>query len=213
MAVLEHPDMPKSIGGIQGLNPWNFLMLNVLLAWRRNRKYEGLRWDMPRHVSVLATLYLFVILWGFARLLMDLGNLKNDEMEDIGMVSAVSELLINCLKWVLPGILLFDACRSRQRTVIAVVCILGVYFLLALQVIKHMPLSLVATDGAELSRRANKILISLVGYNRVNLSMMFSGASWAALTVLALVRRPRSKILIIGCAVAIALAQALTGGR
>ena len=118
MAVLEHPDMPKGIGGIQGLNPWNFLMLNVLLAWRRNRRYEALRWDLPPHVSKLALAYLFVILWGFGRLLLDMGNLKDDELEDVGLVSAVSELLINCLKWVLPGILLFDACRTRQRTII-----------------------------------------------------------------------------------------------
>jgi O-antigen ligase len=125
----------------------------------------------------------------------------------------VSEFLINCIKWVLPGLLLFDGCRTRRRTVLALVAILSVYFLLALQVIKHMPLSSVAASGAELSKRANKILAKSVGYHRVNLSMMLSGASWAILTTLTLVRTRRNRLLVIGAAGAVALGQALTGGR
>ena len=157
MAFLEHPDMPKGIGGIQGLNPWNFLMANVLLAWLRNRRHEGLVWDMPRYITVLAVLYLFVILWGFVRLVMDFDHLKNDDFEDYGMAWAVSEFLINCVKWVLPGILLFDACRTRRRAVLALGCILSVYLLLALQVIKHMPLSSVAKSSSELSDRKSVV--------------------------------------------------------
>ena len=60
MAVIEHPDMPKNIMGIQGLNPWNILMADVLLAWAVTRKREGLVWDMPRHVTFLLLLYLGV---------------------------------------------------------------------------------------------------------------------------------------------------------
>ena len=81
MAVLEHPDMPSSIGGIQGLNPWNFLMLNVLLAWWRSRRHEGRVWDMPRYLMLLGAGYFFVILWGVARLLMDFVRLKHDDFE------------------------------------------------------------------------------------------------------------------------------------
>ncbi len=33
MAVIEHPDMPKSILGIQGMNPWNVLLINVMAGW------------------------------------------------------------------------------------------------------------------------------------------------------------------------------------
>ena len=213
MAVLEHPDMPSSIGGIQGLNPWNFLMLNVLLAWWRSRRHEGRVWDMPRYLMLLGAGYFFVILWGVARLLMDFESLKHDDFEEIGMAYAISDYLINCVKWVLPGLLLFDGCRTRQRTVIGVACVLSIYFLLALQVIKHMPLSSATASGADLSRRANKVLAKSVGYHRVNLSMMFSGASWAMLTALALVRTRRSQMLILAAAATIALGQALTGGR
>ena len=29
MAVIEHPDMPKTVLGIQGLNPWNVLFAMI----------------------------------------------------------------------------------------------------------------------------------------------------------------------------------------
>jgi hypothetical protein len=32
MAVEEHPDMPKTMLGIQGLNPWNLLLAVVVIA-------------------------------------------------------------------------------------------------------------------------------------------------------------------------------------
>jgi hypothetical protein len=136
MAVLEHPDMPKSIGGIQGLNPWNFLMANVLLAWHRDRMRERRWWDMPRYINVLLVGYAAVICIGFLRLLLD-----HESMDDFSWGYALSDYFVNCFKWVLPGFLLFDACRTRSRVVIALACILSVYFLIALQVIKCMPLS------------------------------------------------------------------------
>lgn len=214
MAVLEHPDMPKSIGGIQGLNPWNVLMLNVLIAWIRKRRHEGLVWDLPGYISGLLIAYLLVVLVGFVRLAMDHSLLEDPEIDAYpSFVWALSEYIINCVKWVLPGLLLFDACRSRSRMTAALICTLLVYFLLAVQVIKHMPLSAVAKDGGELSRLANKLLSKTVGYHRVNLSMMFSGASWAVLTALALVRSRRNQLLLISAAGTIALGQALTGGR
>lgn len=214
MAVLEHPDMPKSIGGIQGLNAWNLLMLNVLLAWRRGRSWEGLTWDMPRYIMVFVWTYAIVIVIGFARLILDVSALgKSEFFDDFSILWGTSEFLVNCFKWVLPGALLFDACRTRQRVIIGLVCTLAVYFLLALQVIKHMPLSSATASGAELSRRANKVLTRSVGYHRVNLSMMLSGASWAVLTTLTLVQTKRARLCILGAAAAIALGQALTGGR
>ena len=213
MAVLEHPDMPKNIAGIQGLNPWNLLMLNVLLAWRRNRRYEGFPWDMPRYMSLLAVGYVFVILAGVVRMIFDIEHLQTEDFGEMGITWAISECLINSIKWVLPGILLFDACRTRRRAIIGLTVILSVYFLLALQVIKHMPLQSVAASGADLSRASNKLLVRTVGYHRVNLSMMLSGASWAMLTVLTLVPKRRDQLIILAGAAAVALGQALTGGR
>src|SRR5688572_939527 len=71
LAVVQHPDFPNSVGGIQGLNPWNFLLLNVVLAWLNRPREEGHYWDMPRGISWMLVGYLFVIIWGDIRLMLN----------------------------------------------------------------------------------------------------------------------------------------------
>ena len=206
MAVIEHPDMPKSILGIPGLNPWNVLLVPVVVAWFRARKAEGLTWDMPKHISVLLLLYLGVVLIGFARMVMNPGVM------DDSVSSMVSEYLINTVKWVIPCLLLFDGARTRPRMLLGLASVLGVYLLLGLQVIKWMPLSY-ALDGESLSARSLKILTNEVGYHRVNISAMLAGASWAIFATRPLALLPWHRVAIICATVAVAYAQALTAGR
>ena len=61
MAVFQHPDMPKAIGGIPGLNHWNFLFFNVVMSWLSQRKKERLAWEMPSHINVLLFFYSLFI--------------------------------------------------------------------------------------------------------------------------------------------------------
>lgn len=206
MAVIEHPDMPKSILGIPGLNPWNVLLVPVVVAWFRARKAEGLQWDMPKHITVLLVLYLGVVLIGFARMVMHPGVM------DDSVSGMVSEYLINTVKWVIPCLLLFDGARTRPRMLLALVSVLGVYLLLGVQVIKWMPLSY-ALDGESLSERSLKILTNEVGYHRVNISAMLAGASWAIFATRPLSLLPWHRVAIVAATVAVAYAQALTAGR
>lgn len=206
MAVNQHPDMPKSIGGIQGLNMWNILMLNVLGAWWFKRRQEGLVWDLPRYVQNLLLIYFCVVLVSSFRFF-----LSPDAWGELSAASIFSEFFINSVKWVLPGMLLFDACRTKTHVVIALASVLALYTLLALQVIKHVPLRYAATS--EFSGTAYKQIEKSVGYNRVTLSMMLGGASWAMLATLILARKHRHKLAILAAAGLITLGQALTGGR
>ena len=41
MAVIQHPDMPKSLFEIQGLNPWNIVLASTVCAWWRARRREA----------------------------------------------------------------------------------------------------------------------------------------------------------------------------
>ncbi len=61
MAVFEHPDMPKAIAGVPGLNHWNFLFVNTVLSWGSNRKKEKITWEMPRFINTLLFIYAFFI--------------------------------------------------------------------------------------------------------------------------------------------------------
>jgi O-antigen ligase len=70
-----------------------------------------------------------------------------------------------------------------------------------------------ALDGSTLESRSRKIVQNEIGYSRVNMSMMLSGASWAVLATLPLLRRRWHKVAVVLAALAVAYGQALTGGR
>lgn len=214
-AVIEHPDMPKSIFGIQGLNPWNILLFIIILAWLASRGNERLQWDMPGKINWLLTCYALVTLIAFLRMIADFSGyealmlLRGYPVPSTGYL--VSEHIINAFKWVIPGLLLFDGCRDQKRLRMGMAALLLVYFILAVQVIKWMPLSNIG-GGEELSERSLKILINEIGYHRVNLSMMLAGASWAVFASRDFIVRQRTLWLLLA-ALMIFFAQALTGGR
>jgi O-antigen ligase len=207
MAFMQHPDMPKNIAGIQGLNPWNILILNIVLSWVMYRSAEGRIWDLPAYVTKLLVVYLLVILVGFVRLCLDSGSYDHFS---IGYI--FGEFFINTYKWIIPGMLLYDGCRTRGRICAGLVVITLFFFLLAVQVIRVMPLENVVSGDA-LQDRAGSVLSQEVGFHRVNLSMMLSGASWATLALVLLLRKKRWKLVLLGMAGSMALGQALTGGR
>jgi O-antigen ligase len=216
LAVVEHPDFPKSIMGVQGLNPWNILLFIVVIAWMAARGREGLKWDMPRQFRNLLIVYFLIIIISFVRLMFDMGPLEqlavyaNTEPESV--LSLFSELIINCFKWVVPGLLLFDGCRSEQRFRLATYSFLAVYVLLAIQVIRWMPLSTL-TSGGDLEDRSIKILLNEVGYHRVNMAMILAGGSWALFCARVL---PNSKFLLnmaVFFSALVFFGMALTGGR
>lgn len=208
MGVIEHEDMPKTMLGIQGLNLWNILFLMILLAWIASRRRDNLTWDMPRHMNVLLILYLGVVFMGFLRAVFDRSHLS-----DYPLGSLISDELINTVKWVLPGILLFDGSRSRKQVVTALVCILAVYLLLSMQVIKRMPLeSALGGENERIHRIRLKTCLS-IGYSAPNFSTILAGASWGILAALPLVHKNKYWLLLLAAAGMVAFGQALTGGR
>jgi len=165
VGVVEHPDMPKTLLGIQGLNPWNIILFVVVLAWMVGRVREKLVWDMPRFVSLLLLVYLAVVLVGFGRMMGDHSALPDS------VPGLWSEYLVNTVKWTIPGLLLFHGARTRERFFWGLAASLGIYVVLGIQVIKWMPASTVLS-GEDLTARSLKVLMNEVGFHRVNLSMM-----------------------------------------
>lgn len=207
IAVIQHPDFPKEAAGIQGANPWNILLVFVTASWLINRRAEKLRWDMPRGVGLLLLGYALVVIVEFIRRFIDMTN-----CEEFSRGELISEYLINTFKFAVPGLIIFDGCRDPKRMKWALVTTLGVYVLLALQVIRWMPFSS-GLSGAELTERSRKILQNEIGFHAVNMSMMLAGASWGILACLPLLRGKYKRLVLIGIALAVMFGQALTGGR
>ena len=217
MAVFQHPDMPKSILNIPGLNHWNFLFLNVFMSWLLNRKKEKLAWEMPKHLNYLMFFYSFFIVVSVIRYLnnpsgvIELVNTFGGSY-DLGS-AAINEYLINCFKWVLPAIIIFDGCRTRKQYNFAIVMLALMFILLALQVIKAMKFGSLGMSGESLQRRALKVISRSVGYHRVNMSMMMSGAFWLVFCLKEFVNKKTHFFIIVPSCLSIFLATAMTGGR
>ncbi|MCU7845550.1 MAG: O-antigen ligase family protein [Candidatus Thiodiazotropha sp. (ex Monitilora ramsayi)] len=216
MGILEHPDIPKSIFGIQGFNPWNLLMLSVLIGWMRNKKEERYAGYFPTHIKVLIYWFVFVIFISHIRLIADMDGLiewsiiRGSEPESVK--SLFSEQIINSVKWLVPAFLLYKGCDTKERFKLAVFSILGIYIILGLQVIKWMPFGTI-TGGHDLSERSLKILVNEIGYHRVNLSMMLAGAFWAVISSVKLLKEKKYIVLFYLLSFTVLLGQMLTGGR
>jgi O-antigen ligase len=209
VGLIQHPDMPKSLFGIQGLNPWNLILLSVILAWLADRGTETRPFNLPAHVAVALGLYILQMVVATIRMTGDFTDVGN---EPLTMGPFIGEYWINTFKWILPGFLLFDGARSRERFLWGLASLLGIYLILAAQVIKWMPLSTI-TSGDAITYRALKVLQNDMGWSRVNLSMLLAGASWAVFATLTLAKRPLHRAAILALSAGTLYAQALTGGR
>lgn len=208
MAIIHHEDMPTNMFGIQGFNVWNIMFLSISLAWATGRQRLGLRWDMPRHVSVLLLLYLGVIVIGFLRAVLDRSYIESYPLKDL-----ISEELINTIKWVLPGIILFDSCRTRKQVVLALVCLLAMYLLLSAQIVKRMPFESARGGNDAGIQRVRLKVCRGIGYSSCDMSTALAGASWGMLAALPLARKKKYRLMLLTAAGVIAFGQALTGGR
>ncbi len=205
-AVIEHASMPKSIMGIQGLNPWNVLFGIIFLAWLAARRREGLSWDMPRHINIMLLLYLGIIFIGFVRLVLDRSHIN------VPLKSLISDELINTIKWALPGVLLFDGCRTRRRLIAAIVCLLVMYLGVAVMVIKYLPIE-AAYRYSDAVHRTRLKLDRTIGYHSCDISPFLAGAFWALVACSQLLKKRLWRFLSLLPAGIIALGQALSGGR
>jgi O-antigen ligase len=206
MAVMEHEDMPKAMFGIQGLNLWNVLFVVICLAWIASRSREGLTWDMPRRIMVLLLMYLGVIVVGVSWAIFD-----RSHIESYPLKSLISEELINTIKWTLPGVLLFDGCRTRRRVLLALICLFAMYSVITVQVVRRMPPSSVFSSSGAIDD--TRTVCQDIGYNACDMSTMLAGVSWAVLAALPLVHRRKYRLMMLATAGLFAYGQALTGGR
>ena len=213
VALLEMPDVPRSMFGIEGLNFFNLLLLNVTVAWFVARYRENLKADLPAHLTTLLLIYLAIVVIGFYRLYENRVYMIQTYATTESAFNMISDYLINTLKWTLPGVMLYDGCRTRERTIIALLSIIVIYLFLGAMVVKVMPMGAALLSGDELQRLALRLLVSRTGYHRVNLSMMLAGASWAVLALRGLTSDRRLHLLAILASVSVLYAQSLTAGR
>lgn len=217
MGVYKHPDMPKSVFDVPGLNPWNILLIMVVIAWLFNRRNELGRWDMPSRFNNLLWFYFLTIVISFFRMIVDLEGLESYTITTGWLMPSTigfwNDYLFNTIKWVVPGIILFDGCRTDAQIKMALAAILGTYLILALQVIQYVPISTLLS-GIDLGEKTIAILSRNVHYHRTDLAIMLAGAFWSIFSVRKLFPFKGALFFFFPLILLILLlALALTGGR
>ena len=216
MAVLEHPDMPRSIMGIPGMNLMNILLIFIVLSFLINKSSENLSFDPPSSVKILIVLFCCVILISFFRLILDIDSLlmyqqmTGRQLYATNVVALFNLYFLN-FKWMLPGFLLFYGCNSSERFVWGELAIAAMIFLLAFQVLKHMPLSSVV-NVYKLTTGALK-LDRWTGYHRVELASLLSSGVWVYIILCKLYAKKLQQVVLLTCAGSVLVGLLLTGGR
>lgn len=217
MAVMERYDMPRQLLGVPGLNPWNVLMLFILLGWFFSRRREKLKWDMPAETTILLVIYLGVILIGFYRMTYNFDAIhlsyENRGLEEEPVLrDFFIDDIINSLKLAIPGLLVFHGCNSETRLRLGILAIFATLLLLGLQIIRFMPISEIA-NAELLSERALRVLDRDLGYHRVDLAALMAGGSWAFFVSRHVFKAAWQSRLALGIGLVLILSLALTGGR
>jgi O-antigen ligase len=215
LAVLERPDMPKGMLGITGMNPFNGLLAVIMLACLVWMVRHRVRYDIPRHVTILVLGYFAIMFVAFARMITDAQIMLDPALPDNlrkNIPDLIVDELINTTKWPIAGLLMLYGCRTRERVRFAVLALLGLYLLLALQVIRNMPLEY-ALDGQALQERALRVLDRRIGYHRVDLAMMLAGAPWGFVAARYLMTSRLAGVGMVVLSGVTLLGLALTGGR
>jgi len=205
-AVIHHEDFPSYIAGIQGLNPWNILLVAVTVSWLVHRRQEQLFWDAPPAMTLVIVSYLFVLVVSWVRAAGDLSAI-----EGLTTIHYASEYLIDPLKYIAPALLLFNGCRSRKRAVLALSTVGLLWLIIAVQITRIVPITALSDFGDLVRYRA--YIARRVGYTAVSAAVILAGAPWVLLAIGGMFKRKYLRVVTVGAAAICGVALLLTGSR
>ena len=220
LAVLERPDMPRSMMGIPGLNPFNVLLLFVLLGWLTQKNQEGLRWQVPANINRWLFLYLVVVTISCFRMLIDPEGIfaharyfwsYGIDYPAVSFGDLIREDFFNDWKWLIPGLLICHGATSKERGHLAMQMVLLTGLLLAVQILLRMWPALVGLD--DLNKRSLRVFDRDIGYHKVQLATYMAGSAWGMFVYTRLALSGKKKQLGYACFVLITVALMATGGR
>lgn len=217
VAVAGYSGVPRGMFNIPGISPYNFLLGNIILAFLVAYRQEELKWDLPRGVNLLLLAYVIVVFSNIFRY--SPSTFEVTEAYFLGYRGSAApktadffvDYFVNGLKAIVPAVLFFFGCNSRERLLWGISAILVMHLVLAILVINLMPISLLM-DSDALNRRAIHILDQEIGFYSANLAVMFAGCFWVFIALRDHAAPKYSWLLAAGSMI-VMLAMLLTGGR
>ncbi|MFK7913938.1 MAG: O-antigen ligase family protein [Pseudomonadales bacterium] len=217
VAFMERPDMPEAMFGIPGLAPFNILLVFVVLGYLGQRSHEVTHWKAPPKNRVFLIGLVLILAIGVIRMVADMGAIYDtayimarDFRMDTG--SIVFEYFATTIKWAIPGLLVMAGCNSEKRLKETMFVMMLVVVLLALQILKVMPLTLIA-DGHALQKRAVRVMDRDVGFHRNQLGVWMASGFWFVWLYMTELADRTRKFWMFSLAMLIFFALIMTGSR
>jgi len=187
----QHPDMPRGMFGIQGLNPWNALLLIVLFFWIANRRLE-----LPVAPSSPFLVLLFIM---YTNLIIASSLIAMTDVEllskSAGGLNSKTEILvdgiINPLKYLLVGIMFYDGTRTRHRIKLALFTSIISSMCYGLLMFKTMKLKVFTINYSDARRLTDK----LIGLHANDMAELLGITIWSALFIYLLINKKWQRIL------------------
>lgn len=217
VAFMERPDMPEAMFGIPGFSPFNILLVFVFLGYLSQRKGELTHWQAPPKNRIFLFSLIIILAVGVARMIADTGAIY-DTAYVIGTEHRLNagpiffEYFATTVKWAIPGLLVMSGCNSEKRLKETMFVMMMVVALLAIQILKVMPLTLIA-DGNTLQKRAVRVMDRDLGFHRNQLGVWMASGFWFVWLYMTELADRTKKAWMFGLAMVIFFALIMTGSR
>jgi len=172
--LLQNPNFPTNMFGVQGLNPWNLTCVVVAACWLMQRRGEAPAAPLPSGAYILLALYVALIVMTSAVAAADIDSFHSGRW---AITDVLVNGLINPLKYLLVGVMFADGARTRPRVRLALGVAVGSGILYSLLLFKTIKGRLFGMDFNDARRLTDK----LVGLHANDLGQLLAFTLWAGL--------------------------------
>lgn len=183
--LTQHPNMPREIAGIQGLNPWNAAFLAIFSMWALTRRNDPSRADTPPRVALVFIAYTVVLTLTGLTAIMDSSSIHTDSRAIASARDVFVETIINPMKYLMVGIMFYDGATTRQRVKQAVFAAVGSGVAYAALMYKSLKAGVFTMDYSAARRATDK----LVGLYANDMGEVLAFTLWAGLIAVLLIQR------------------------
>lgn len=192
---IQRPDFPTNLMGIQGLNPWNLLLLVIMTNWLHARRHDPPRAPSSNYVPVVFSAYVVMVLFSGLVAVMDRGSYYGPAP---GAVEMITDTIINPLKYVVVGVLFFDGTTTRARLKMLLFSAVGSGLLYALMVFKTIRTRVFTIDYTDARRLTDK----LVGLYANDMAELLAFAICTGFVLVVLLTKPWQRLAWLATTVA-----------
>ncbi len=212
-ALAQHEDMPRSMGGITGLNPTNVMLLWTTLMWMLQRHGGTHRPKLNGIATALVMAYVALIGFSWFQGVVDIDAIAGPVgRSDLGTFGGFTvEYLINPIKYLVPAFLIYMGLQSRRGfwMILASLGIMSILF--ALIVIKNIPLWTLFDEEGYMSKRRR--IHRQTGLHANDMALIMTQAAWCMLMYFRVASRKWLKVGALGTAAAMILSVMLCHSR